>query len=376
MRIAVNGSIIDPLLSGLGVYAVNLLKELTKLHDDLVVYTSCPEVCSVDLTKVRRISRRVQPFLGQKGHFQRLFWVQTALPLRLLMGKASLLLSPLPEGMFFPVVPQVVTVLDVIPLHFPEEYPKQQYYYRYLVPRILKQSRKIVAISENTKRNIITFYGIKPDRIHTILPGFEKKIYRWGIDPERVKIKYGLTEYLLYVGNLLPHKNLKGLIRAFSLIAQRMPYKLVIAGCRDPRYYPELKAEAQTPGLADKVLFLNYISADELPALYAGAKAFVFPSLYEGFGLPPLEAMACGCPVVVSNVASLPEVCGDAAYCVDPYDVESIADGIHKVLTDQALRQAMIEKGLERAKLFSWERSAQKHIKVFEEALSSNGKGR
>jgi glycosyltransferase involved in cell wall biosynthesis len=329
MRIAVNGSIIDPLLSGLGVYAVNLLKELTKLHDDLVVYTSCPEVCSVDLTKVRRISRRVQPFLGQKGHFQRLFWVQTALPLRLLMGKASLLLSPLPEGMFFPVVPQVVTVLDVIPLHFPEEYPKQQYYYRYLVPRILKQSRKI-GLAENTKRNIITFYGIKPEGY---IPScsFEKD-HRGTIQKSKDKVwPHGVPPY---VGNLLPHKNLKGLIRAFSLIAQRMPYKLVIAGCRDPRYYPELKAEAQTPGLADKVLFLNYISADELPALYAGAKAFVFPSLYEGFGLPPLEAMACGCPVVVSNVASLPEVCGDAAYCVDPYDVERSRTD-HKVLTDQ-----------------------------------------
>jgi glycosyltransferase involved in cell wall biosynthesis len=371
MRIAVNASIVDPFLSGLGVYAVNLLKELAKLHDDLVVYTSCPEVCSVDLTKVRRISRRVQPSFGPKGHFQRLAWVQTALPLRLLIDKASLLLSPLPEGMLLPAVPQVVTVLDMIPLHFPEEYPRQQYYFRYLVPRILKKSRRTVTISENTKHDIMTFYAIEPERIHVIPPGFEKSRYRLGINSESLKMTYGLTDYLLYVGNLLPHKNLRRLLGAFSLIARKMPYKLVIAGYKDPRYYPELEAEAQALGLAEKVFFFNYASADELSALYTGAKAFILLSLYEGFGIPPLEAMACGCPVVVSNVSSLPEVCGDAAYYVDPYNIENIAEGIHKVLTDEPLRQSLIEKGLERARPFSWEKSAKEHIKVFEEVLSS-----
>jgi len=371
MRIAVNASIVDPFLSGLGVYAVNLLKELAKLHDDLVVYTSYPEVCGIDLTKVRRISRRVQPSLGRKGHFQRLIWTQTALPLRLLADKASLLLSPLPEGMLLPAVPQVVTVLDMIPLHFPEEYPRQQYYFRYHVPRILKKSRRIVTISENTKHDIMTFYGIEPEKIYVIQPGFEKSRYRLGINSESVKMKYGLTDYLLYVGNLLAHKNLRRLLRAFSLIARKMPYKLVIAGYKDPRYYPELEAEVEALGHAEKVLFLNYVSADELTALYAGAKAFILLSLYEGFGFPPLEAMACGCPVVVSNVASLPEVCGDAAYYIDPHDVESIAQGIHRVLTDESLKQGLIKKGLERVKLFSWEQSAREHIKIFEEVLSS-----
>jgi glycosyltransferase involved in cell wall biosynthesis len=371
MRIAVNASIVDPFLSGLGVYAVNLLKELAKLHDDLVVYTSYPEVCGIDLTKVRRTSRRVQPSLGRRGHFQRLIWTQTALPLRLLADKASLLLSPLPEGMLLPVVPQVVTVLDMIPLHFPEEYPRQQYYFRYHVPRILKKSRRIVTISENTKYDIMTFYGIEPEKIYVIPPGFEKSRYRLGINSESVKMKCGLTDYLLYVGNLLAHKNLRRLLRAFSLIARKMPYKLVIAGYKDSRYYPELETEVDALGHAEKVLFLDYVSADELPALYAGAKAFIFPSLYEGFGFPTLEAMACGCPVVVSNVASLPEVCGDAAYYIDPHNIESIAEGIYRVLTDESLRQSLINKGLERVKLFSWKKAAKEHIKIFEEVLSS-----
>jgi len=370
MRIAFNASIVDHLLSGLGVYAVNLLKGLNKLHDDLVVYTSCPEVCSLNSTKVRRISRRVQPSFGLKGHFQRVVWVQMVLPLRLLTDKASLLLSPLPEGMLLPVVPQVVTVLDMIPLHFPEDFPRQQYYFRHLVPRILQKSEAIVAISENTKNNIVTFYSIDPEKVRVIPPGFEKSRYRLGINGERTKTKYGLTEYLLYVGNLLPHKNLRRLLHAFGLISRRLPYKLVIAGQKDPRYYPALEAEAQALGLAQKILFLNYVPKDELPALYAGAKVFVLPSLYEGFGLPPLEAMACGCPVVVSNVASLPEVCGDAAYYVDPYSEESIAEGIYKVLTDESLRRSLIQKGLERAKLFSWEKSAREHLEVFKEVLN------
>jgi len=239
-----------------------------------------------------------------------------------------------------------------------------------LVPKILQKSQEIVAISENTKNNIVTFYGIDPGRVRVIPPGFEKSRYRLGINGERTKAKYGLTEYFLYVGNLLAHKNLRRLLLAFSLITRRLPYKLVIAGHKDPRYYPALEAEAQALGLAGKVLFLNYVPTDELPALYAGAKVFVFPSLYEGFGLPPLEAMACGCPVIVSNVSSLPEVCGDAAYYVNPYDVESIAEGIHKVLTDEALRQNLIKKGIERVKLFSWEKAAKEHLKVFEEVLS------
>ncbi len=370
MRIAFNGSHVDPLLSGLGVYAVNLLKELAKLHDDLVVYTSCPKICGMDLHKIRRISRAVQPSLGRKGHFQRIIWAQTALPIRLLRDRVSLLLSPLPEGMLMPIIPQVVSVLDVIPLHFREEYPNQQHYFRHLVPRMLRRSRSIVTISENTKQNIMSFYGIDSERICVIFPGFESDRYRLGIKTEGLKKKYALTEYLLYVGNLLPHKNLQRLLRAFSLIAMQFPYKLVIAGYKDPRFFPALEAEIQALGLAEKILFLNYVPADELPAFYAGAEAFVFPSLYEGFGLPPLEAMACGCPVVVSKVASLPEVCGDAAYYVDPYDVESMAKGMYKVLTDEALRRSLIEKGLERAKLFSWEKSAKEHLEVFKEVLS------
>jgi glycosyltransferase involved in cell wall biosynthesis len=370
MRIAVNASIVDPHLSGLGVYAVNVLQEVSKLCDDVVVYTPYPEMCNVDSTKIRRISKWVRLSLGPKGYFVRILWIQTLLQARLLMDKVSLLFSPLPEGMILPVVPQILTVLDIIPLHFPKEYPLQQYYLRYFVSRLLRKSRGIIAISENTKQDIITSYGINPGRINVILPGYDRSRYRIGVEPGGVRSKYGLKSYLLYLGNLMPHKNLRRLLRAFALLHRELPYTLAIAGWKDPRHYPALEEETQALGLAEKVLFLNYVPADELPALYAGAELFVFPSLYEGFGLPPLEAMACGCPVLVSNIASLSEVCGDAAHYVDPYDVKNIAEGIYKVAMNRGLKEHLAFKGTERANLFSWEKSAREHIKVFEKVLN------
>jgi glycosyltransferase involved in cell wall biosynthesis len=366
MRIAFNASVIEPRSSGLGVYAVNLAKELIKLHDDLTLYTAFPEICGADRTKVRKIRWGVQPSLGIRGHIQRILWVQAVLPLRLATDKVSLLLSPLPEGMLLPVVPQVVTLLDIIPLLFPEEYPQAQYYARYLVPAILRRSQGIITISENTKQDIIAHYGIDPERVHVVLPGCDRSRYKLGIDTEEVKVKYGPMDYFLYVGNLFPHKNLKRLLHAFALIADRVSFNLIIAGWKDRRYFQALEDEVKKLRLAERVSFPNYIPPDELPALYAGAKVFVLPSLYEGFGLPPLEAMACGCPVVVSNVASQPEVCGDAAYYVNPQDVKSIAEGIYRVALDEELRKSLIHKGLQRVELFSWEKTAAEHIKLLD----------
>ena len=163
---------------------------------------------------------------------------------------------------------------------------------------------------------------------------------------------------------------MENLVRAYISLDKgiRKDIKLVLAGFKgwENKEIMALLKEGKSD-----VLYLGYLPDKELGELYNLATLFVYPSMYEGFGLPPLEAMACCCPVVASNVASLPEVCGDAALYVDPHDVNSIAEGIHKVLTDDDLRQSLIEKGLERAKLFSWEKSAKEHIKVFEEVLGS-----
>jgi len=358
MRIAVNASIVDPILSGLGVYAVNVVRELYRLHDDLVVYTSCPEVLGVNSTKVRKISPKVQPLRGPKGHLQRVVWIQTSILLRLLAEKANLLFSPLPEGTLFPLVPQVVVVHDILPLHFPEEYPRQQHYFRYFVPMVLRRSQAIIAVSERTKQDIVDTYRIGAGRIHVVPNGVDESRYRTGADPAWSRGKYGLEAYLLYVGNLLPHKNLSRLLEAFALVAKRFPHRLVIAGRRDPRYYPALEAKVKVLGLEERVSFLDYVPQEELPALYAGADVFILPSLYEGFGLPILEAMACGTPVIASCAGSLPEVTGDAAVLIDPHDVQGMAGAMETVLGDPGMREGMRRKGLEQAKGFSWEKTA------------------
>lgn len=371
MRIALNASIVDPILSGLGMYTVNLARELALLHEDLVVYTSHPELCGVQLAKARRISLRVEPSRARRGHLQRLAWIQAFLPFRVLADRVSLLLSPVPEAMLLSFVPQVVVAHDLIPLYFPESFPRQYLYFRYILPLILRRSQAIIAVSENTKRDIMTCYGIEAGRIHVVPNGLDASAYRLGIDAAGIKRRYDLDAYLLFVGNMLPHKNLQRLIRAFASIALKFPHTLVIAGNKDARYHPRLEAEARDLGVADRVVFLDYVPLAELPALYAGADAFVLPSLYEGFGLPILEAMACGIPVVASRIGALPEVAGEAAALIDPHDVPGMASALEAVLGDRELRAGMRRRGLEQAARFSWRNTAMQILRILWEA----GKG-
>jgi len=176
----------------------------------------------------------------------------------------------------------------------------------------------------------------------------------------------------LFVGTLEPRKNIIRLIRAFHQMrtSAHVEHELVIAG-KEGWLYSGIFDEVDRLGLKDSVHFLSYVTPKDLVNLYSIADMFVYPSLYEGFGFPPLEAMACELPVVASNISSMPEVIGDAAVLVNPYDVNSIAEGIFKVLTDDTLRLSLIEKGLERVKIFSWDKSAKEYLKVFEEILNS-----
>jgi glycosyltransferase involved in cell wall biosynthesis len=192
-----------------------------------------------------------------------------------------------------------------------------------------------------------------------------------------VRQKYELpNSFILFVGNVKPHKNIRGLMEAFKIVRQSglAEMRLVIVGKKegfitaDRETFLMLDADAE---LRQNIQFTGYVESEDLPALYNHAALFVFPSFYEGFGLPPLEAMACGCPVVASKAASIPEVCGDAAYYVDPSNVESIAQGISEVLTNRHLREGLTAKGRERIKRFSWEQAAQEHIRVLDEVITN-----
>ena len=299
----------------------------------------------------------------------RLLWLQMVLPFKLRRLNPTLLYSTVPEGILNPHIKQIITLHDLIPVKYPEINPRWKYYYYYSLPIMLKNSQAVICISENTKSDIITYYGVKDKPIYVIYAGLNRQQF-YPRENGTVKKRYGLTNYLLYIGDIRPYKNLERSLEAFARLNLRK-FKFVIGGKKDPRFYPRIQKKIDEFLLKDKVVFLGYIPQEDLPYLYSEAAAFVFPSLYEGFGLPPLEAMACGCPVVVSNVASLPEICGDAACYVDPYDVESIADGIYRVATDEELRGSLIQQGLQRVKMFSWEKSAREHIKVFEEVINT-----
>lgn len=268
----------------------------------------------------------------------------------------------------------VVTVLDFSFEIHPEWHPKDKvlFFKKYFWENIKKTDR-IILNSEYIKESAINLFSLSEDKIRTIPLGYNNNIFRTYSKQNlrAIKDKYNLPEsFMLFAGSIEPRKNLKSLIHAYMHLDKgiQKDFKLVLVGFKGWENNDIMELLNK---LKSDITYIGYVPDEDLGKLYGLATLFVYPSLYEGFGLPPLEAMACGCPVVVSNVASLPEVCGDAAYYVDPYNVESIAEGMQKVLTDDTLRQSLIQKGIERAKLFSWEKSAKEHIKVFEEVLKS-----
>lgn len=371
IKIAINATFMHENPTGLGVYTYELLLELLKLESDfaLVVYSCSRDLKRLYPEKVNLITPYTSPALGFKGHLMRFIWQQTVLPIKLRREKACLLYSTVPEGILFPNLKQIITTHDILPVRYPEMYPLMKYHFYYNLPILLKNAWMVICVSETTKKDIITYYNIKDKPIHVIYEGVNRKRF-YPREKGIVQKRYGLTKYLLYVGDMRPHKNLERSLEAFSSLNLR-DVKFVIVGKKDPRFYPRLEGKVNERSLKDKIVFLDYVSQEDLPRLYSEAEAFIFPSLYEGFGLPALEAMACGCPTVVSNVASLPEVCGDAAYYVNPYNVDYIAEGINRVIEDLELRNNLIQKGLERAKLFTWEKAARKMLDLYRKAVAS-----
>jgi len=356
VRIAVNGAIIGDRPSGLGFFAMNLVRELSGMCEDLTVYTSA-EI--EGLKGVKRIPRIVRPDRGVRGHALRMLWTQTELPRLLMRDSADVLLNPLPEGPLGARVPMVTVVHDLTPLRFPAEHSRQQWNFRRLVPALLGRTRRIAADSEATKSDIVSFYSIDEAKISVVPAGYDDAVFTtdgesWSLPPEAAE-RFGVRRYILYVGNLRPHKNLHRLVRAFRDTWKEFETCLVIVGHGDARHAASLKSAAENA----PILFIDYVASDILPSMYRGAAAFVFPSLWEGFGLPPLEAMACGTPVVLSEAPALVEVAGEAAEYFDPLCNEAIVRALRTVLGQDARRNELREKGLQRAKLFSWQRTAE-----------------
>lgn len=365
MRLAVNASIYDHRPSGLGTYARSLVRALHAQHPDLIVYTSRPD----HLPAARLIPPWGEPSRGWHGHLWRLTWTQTALPFRIGQSGAKVLLNTLPEGPLWSPVPQITVIHDILPLYFPAEFPRQQWYFRSFVPAVLRRSSHVIADSAQTRDDVVNRFGLRPDRISVVLPGVDHDLFRPQPDAEAVAARYGLREFILFVGNVRPHKNLLRLLEAFAGV--RGGVMLAIVGYRDPRYAPEVERRVRELGLDGRVRFLGFVPSEVLPMLYGAAGLTVVPSLYEGFGLPVLEAMACGSPVVASTVGGLREAVGDAALVVDPRDVRGWSRALEDVLASPARRASLRERGLRHARRFRWEETAQKILTIIQEAHSA-----
>jgi glycosyltransferase involved in cell wall biosynthesis len=351
---------------GLNRYTDALLSHLFALDPDLVAYVAGGAPVSWPSDRLRRIGF---PILGQSnfsGNLSRFIFQQTVLPGLLRRDRIRVFYSPVPEGMLAPRVPQVVTIHDLLPLHFPNAYPRLKYYARYVIPRLVSASRALIVDSESTASDVREHYPVRRIPVYVIYPGYDDSVFR-AVDPERaarVAARYRLERYILTVGETRPYKNLHRLIQAFAGVRER-DLKLAVVGSTN-RHNLSLTALPASLRIADRVRFLGLVPDEDLVSLYGGAVAFVFPSMYEGFGMPPLEAMACGCPVIASHAASIPEVCGDAAVYVDPMSTAEISQAIDRVSGDEPLRASLRLRGSSRVAAFSYRRTAEQVLDVLQ----------
>ena len=365
--IILNAMNLGSYLDGIGSYTFNLLRELAAVADGppIVVYLNRTAALHVARLRIPEkwdivwMSGLVSPDNGFRGHLLRLLvsnFIGMLHPRSLVVTTSQL------EALFFHTR-QVVTIHDVIPLLFRTWHRKQYFYFRHLLPFALRRAQAVVTPSRHTKGLIEQVYRIPHEKIRVIYNG----VHLAGVTEPGGTVP--VQPFILYAGRLVRMKNIDGVLRAFSLVQQIIPHTLVIVGHgREGMSRMFTSAKLEEYGIArDRVVLLGHVSFEEIAALLRRADALVFPSFYEGFGLPPLEAMKAGCPVVVSQVGSLPEVCGDAALYVDPYDTEGIAQGIFAVLSNERLRRQLIQRGLERAASFTWKRATRSLLEVIAE---------
>lgn len=353
--LTINLSVLMSRPTGISIYALNLLPYLQTLYPTLLI--SRP----IDSYNCYPIPPNQTPEQGVKGHLRRLVWTQFQLPRIYQQLKSQLLFSPLPEAPLNNGLRYIVTVHDLVPLRFPKRFSPLTPYFRYYIPQVLTQAQHILCDSVATAKDITSFFQISANKITPVLLAHNAEDFRF--------LDLPTCNYFLYVGRHDPYKNLHRLIDAFAALPSKDDYELWIAGPSDRRYTPILQAQVEHLGLSHQVKFLNYVPYEQLPTLINQAIALVFPSLWEGFGLPVLEAMACGTPVITSNLSSLPEVTGDAALLVNPYNTDKITDAMQAVVSDSKERSRLRTLGLNRATQFSWAKTGQATIEVLKRYL-------
>jgi glycosyltransferase involved in cell wall biosynthesis len=376
MRIAIDARMAGKPLSGAGRYAINLIRALAELDHENQYFILQNIHFAEPITEAKNF--RTLWVKYPPLSLRTIFWLQSLLKKkRVDLFHSLYFLAPL-GGRFA----NIITVHDLMALTFPNFFqgrslPVRAYaklFSHVFIRSSVICSDQIITDSETVRAEVSRWKPRFERKITVICPAVDSSLRKIN-DPkpiERIKSKFGLTKKtILYVGNTRPYKNLPRLIKAFKLLTDNSSQscQLVIGG-GESRNLPLLKGLTKTLELQDSVVFTGNLTDEEVIALMNAADIFVFPSLYEGFGLPPLEAMACGTPVVTSNAGSLPEVVGDAALLVNPESEEEIYSAMKRLLSDKELRKNLIKKGFERVKLFSWEKAAGETLQIYKAMMN------
>jgi glycosyltransferase involved in cell wall biosynthesis len=359
---------------GIGTYVRNLLRQLARLDTASEYVLLCrPDDLGIAARlgpNFRAVAERARPYSAAE---------QVTIPARLLAERIDLFHTP--HYVLPPLVPcrSVVTIHDCIHLLFRQYLPNRfaYAYARAVMWSATRRSDRILTVSEASKRDILRQFRVASDKVSVIPNAIDDRFLSLPDDESQVLVRERFQiegDFLLYAGNIKPHKNVERLIDAFHLLHREgFDHLTLIVIGDDVSQYATLRHAVHRYKLHKAVRFLGYVSPDTMAALYRAATVFVFPSLYEGFGLPPLEALAMGTPVVTSNVSALPEVVGDAAVLIDPYDPASIADGVRRILVDPVLRADLRRRGPCRAREFSWERSVRQVLDIYRDVTDRGG---
>lgn len=360
--------------SGIGVYIQKYIKYI--IEDDMFKITLIGRKTELD-----RYFGKMLNWSHIEAKFP-IYSISEQLRLPLLIPTCDIFWSPHYNVPLLPIRAhlRLVTIPDVYHLAYYETLSRaQKVYARVVANAAVQWANKVTTISYYSKTEIQRFTGVAADKVEVIHLGLDNELFRPiddTINCQRVRVRYNLpNQYILFVGNVKPNKNLRRLVDGFAKLLTELPnLNLVITGRQegfitgDPELFTRIQVDK---ALSDRIIFTGFVDTNDLPILYSLAKLFVFPSIYEGFGFPPLEAMACGCPVVASNVSSIPEICGKAAHYIDPFDPNDIARGLQIVATNSELRSQLVETGYWQCRRYNWEVSSKKFIQVVKDMMSS-----
>ncbi len=369
MKVAFDATTLQPYKTGVGYYTEHLLRHLVGLdagHEFVLLSNRAIVWSHPTPTALPVYTRHRFPI--------RTVWMQTLLPLALRDIRPNLAHFTNSIVPLLTDVPRVVTIHDMTLSLFPHLHPwRKQILTRPLVALAARVADAIITVSESARRDIVRLLKVPESKVHVIYeaPAPAFRPIREQRRLEEVRRRYGLAQrFILYVGTIEPRKNLPRLIEAFARLCRNngIPHQLVLVGAHGWGYEAVFQ-RIESLGLRDRVRFLGYIPFEDLAPLYNLSEVFLFPSLYEGFGLPVIEAMACGTPVITSANSSFGEIAGGAVVTVDPCDVDAIAQSLKHLLDDPDLRRAVGERGLTRARRFSWQRAAERTLEVYQRVV-------